>query len=136
MIWSELALRSAAASKPRSNRSLPESRKGYRIIEPSGAGEVPGGGAAGDLERRVDEAGGEAGEGELLHAGDELGGGGAGDDGAVEVNGGGGDFRIGRRGGEGGGGEHERAAGREDFHGSSLFSVGRSNVRYFHDPIF
>ena len=61
------------------------------MIEPSGAGEVTGGGAAGDLEGLFDEAGGEAGEGKLLHAGDELGGG-TGDDGAVEVNGGGGDF--------------------------------------------
>ena len=46
------------------------------MIEPSGAGEVTGGGAAGDLEGLFDEAGGEAGEGKLLHAGDELGGGG------------------------------------------------------------
>ena len=62
------------------------------MIEPSGAGEVTGGGAAGDLEGLFDEAGGEAGEGKLLHAGDELGAGGTGDDGAVEVNGGGGEF--------------------------------------------
>ncbi len=62
------------------------------MIEPSGAGEVTGGGAAGDLEGLFDESGGEAGEGKLLPAGDELGGGGTGDDGVVEVNGGGGDF--------------------------------------------
>ena len=44
------------------------------MIEPSGAGEVTGGGAAGDLEGLFDEAGGEAGDGKLLPAGDELGG--------------------------------------------------------------
>jgi len=70
------------------------------------------------LEGLIDEVGREAGEGELLRAGDELCGGGAGDDGAVEVDRGGGEARINGSGAQGGWAD-ERAEGEnghEGFH--------------------
>ena len=83
-----------------------------------------GGAAAGDLEGLVDEGGGETGEGEFVHAGGELGGGGAGDDGAVEIDGGGAEAGIDGRGAERDDREEER---REDgeraegFHAEDFF---------------
>jgi hypothetical protein len=72
-----------------------------------------GGATAADLERLVDEAGGQGVEDELIDARDEAGVGGACDDGAVAVDRHGGDAGVDGVGAEAGGDDGEREEGKQ-----------------------